>query len=176
MTRVIKGKEKQEVDLSPYVNKDTGELLVDEILDKDTVLTVNKQTNMITLHSDDYAVIETEALLILSQILNNSDLANVIKMSVTLKTPLNIVYNGAFPHTNESLQKYLEVGSESMFMKLVRRLMKAGVLYQIKGRIYGEVRVCYMLNPFLSRKRKQFESKVFEAFEKFDKTDNKVVD
>jgi hypothetical protein len=122
---------------------------------------------MMTITSTDYAVIDSDALLALMTILNNSDLANVLKMAIVTKTPLNIVFNENIPHTNETLQKYLELRSESKFIMLIRRLIKAGILYQIKGRIYGEVRVCYMLNPFLTRKRKQFESKVFEVFEQF---------
>ena len=155
------------VDLTKYANIETGQQMHDELVQSGVTVTTNSKTGLSIISSDDYAVIDSDALLVLIHILNNSDLANVLKMAVVTKTPLNIVFNGNIPHTNDTLQKYLEVKSEAMYTLLIRRLINAGVLYQIKGRIYGEVRVCYMLNPFLTRKRKQFESKVFEVFEQF---------
>ena len=162
------------VDFSKYANIETGQEMQEELFTGNVTVSVNEATGLSTISSSDYAVIDSDALLALMQVLNNSDLANVIKMAVVTKTPLNVVFNGNIPHTNETLQKYLELKSESKYIGLIRRLIKIGVLYQIKGLIYGEVRVCYMLNPFLTRKRKQFESKVFEVFEQFrDKKLNK---
>ena len=157
------------VDFSKYANVETGQEMQEELIGEGVTVTANQATGMCTISSSDYAVIDSDALLALMQVLNNSDLANVIKMAVVTKTPLNVVFNGNVPHTNETLQKYLELRSEAMYITLIRRLIKVGVLYQIKGLIYGEVRVCYMLNPFLTRKRKQFESKVFEVFEQFER-------
>ena len=162
------------VDFSKYANIETGQEMQEELFTGNVTVSVNESTGLSTISSSDYAVIDSDALLALMQVLNNSDLANVIKMAVVTKTPLNVIFNGNIPHTNETLQKYLELKSEAMYINLIRRLIKIGVLYQIKGLIYGEVRVCYMLNPFLTRKRKQFESKVFEVFEQFrDKKLNK---
>lgn len=176
MTQITKVmKTSATVDLSKYVNHETGEFLTESIPDN-VKLKCKEETGTFVITSDDYAVIEIPALLSLMQILNNSDIGNIIKMSITTKTPLNIVFNNNnIPHTNDSLQDYLQIASKSMFLKLIKRLIKAGVLYQIKGRIYGEVRVCYMLNPFLSRKRKQFEQKVLDVFNDFklDKSFNK---
>jgi hypothetical protein len=45
--------------------------------------------------------------------------------------------------------------------------MKLGVLYQIKGNIGGKIRVIYMMNPFVARKRKQLDSKVIDVFKEF---------
>lgn len=164
------------IDLDKYANIETGETLASEAA-QGKGFTIREHTGLKTITSSDYAVIETEAILFLSRILNNSDLANVVKMSVLTRTPLNIVYaDNNYPHTHDTLQKYLEIDSKSMFIKLIRRLIKNGILYQIKGKIYGEVRVCYMLNPYLSRKRKQFESAVFDAFERFTLIDTKHED
>lgn len=158
------------IDLDKYANIETGEILSEELSNSGKNVTLRQDTGLRKIDSEDYAVIETEAILYLSSILNNSDLANVVKMAVTTRTPLNIIYaNNNIPHTNDSLQKYLEIDSKSMFIKLIRRLIKEGILYQIKGRISGDVRVCYMLNPYLSRKRKHFEDRVFQVFEKFEK-------
>lgn len=154
------------IDLNEYHNNDTGEVLGSE-LEPGTVITVKENTGHVSMTYEDYSVIDSKAVIVLTQILNDSDLAKVLKMSITTKTPLNIIYNNNLPHTNESMQQYLQLKSEAKFMALIRRLMKAGVLYQIKGKIHGEVRVIYMLNPFLSRKRKTFEETIFNVFSEF---------
>ena len=168
MVKVSKVKRNKKVDLSLYVNKDTNKHLLDE-LDKLNVesVTLQEDTNMSVISYSDYSVISTEAIIMLSRILNNSDLANVIKMSITVKTPLSVLYNDDIPHTNYTLQKYLEIKSESMFIGLIKRLMKAGVLYQIKGLIHGEVRVIYIINPYICRKRRVFENQILDIFEQF---------
>jgi len=166
MTTVRKITKNTKIDLSKYHNEETGELLNSE-LGPNTSITVKKETGMVTIVSDNYAVIDAEAMQVMKQLLNNSDLANVLCMAVLTKTPLNVVYNNNTPHTNESLQQYLQINSKSMYIKLIQRLMKAGILYQIKGLIYGEVRVCYLLNPFISRKRKTFEEKITSIFSEF---------
>jgi len=167
-------KKKKEVDLSPYVDKNTGQFLLDTL--NKSSLSINENTEMSLISYSDYSVIETEAILVLSQILNNSDLANVIKMAVVVQTPLSIVFNNTVPHTNETLQKYLEIKSEAMYIGLMKRLMKAGILYQMKGLIYGEVRVIYIINPYICRKRRTFENKVLDIFQQFTRETQKSID
>ena len=117
---------------------------------------------------DNYAVISSEAVEALQSVLNDSDLGKVMKMSLTIKTDLSILFNENIPHTNKTLQYYLKIKSEAMYIGLIKRLMRAGVLYQIKGLIWGEVRVIYMINPYICRKRKTFENRVLEVFRKFE--------
>ena len=165
--------QKVTMDLSKHYNSETGELMESE-LGPGASVTVSKQTGLVTISYENYAVIDSGALLALTQLINNSDLANVLKMAIVTKTTSNIVYNGNVPHTNETLQKYLKLSSEAMYMKMIRRLMLAGILYQIKGLIYGEVRVCYILNPYLSRKRKTFEEQLTHIFSEFKTLNDEV--
>lgn len=166
MNTITPIKKKITVDLSKYHNSETGELLT-SALNENTTMNTQETTNLVTINSDDYAVIDSKALQVITGMVNNSDLANVLKMAVVTKTPLNIVYNNNVPHTNETMQTYLQVKSESMYIQLIKRLMKAGILYQIKGLIHGEVRVCYLLNPFLSRKRKTIDAELTVIFSEF---------
>jgi len=175
MTKRIPIKKKKNIDLSKYVNIDTGEFLTDKINDKNSVI-IDEKTDMSIVSYSDYSVISTEAILTLNQILNNSDLANVIKMAIVVKTPLSIVFNNNIPHTNDTLQKYLEIKSQSMFIGLIKRLMKAGVLYQMKGLVYGEVRVIYIINPYICRKRKTFENKILDIFKQFKEEIHNPID
>lgn len=167
--RIIKPREKKQVaiDLTKYVNEETGELLTSELQRDKMVVTVTKEGDYVVITSDDYVVLDCKTVNYLSDILSRTEMNNILMMATDLKTPLNIVYNGPQPHSNESLQVFLGYSSKSTFIKLLQKLIKAGVLYQIKGNIRGEVRVIYMMNPFLARKRKTIDKEVFEVFKPF---------
>jgi len=167
--KIVRASDKKKVnlDLSKYVNTATGELLTSELRKDKMVVTVTEEGNYVVITSDDYVVLDCKTVNYLSEILSRTEMNNVLMMTTDLKTPLNIVYNGPQPHSNESLQKFLGYSSKSTFIKLLQKLMKAGVIYQIKGNIGGEVRVIYMMNPFLARKRKTIDKEVFNVFNPF---------
>jgi len=161
--------EKKIIDVSIYHNEETGELLSSE-MGKNTTVVVSQKTSNVTIDYEDYATISTQAMFTLMDVLNNSDLANTLKMSLCAKGPLSLLYNENNQlHSNETLQKYLDISSQSTYFSLINKLIKVGVLYQVKGLIYGEVRKIYMINPFLSKKRKVFDEKVVEVFQSFNK-------
>lgn len=167
--RIIKPQstKKVKLDLSRYVNTTTGELLTSELSKDKMIVSVTKEGNYVVITSDDYVVLDCKTVNYLSNILSRTEMNNILMMATDLKTPLNIVYNGPQPHSNDSLQKFLGYSSKSTFIKLLQKLMRSGVIYQIKGNIGGEVRVIYMMNPFLARKRKTIDSEVFDVFKPF---------
>ena len=119
----------------------------------------------------DYGVIvfKSELISYLQCILSRPEISSVLTMASDLNTCFNLVFNKKVPHTNETLRKALGYNSEAMFMKLIRKFIKVGVLYQIKGNIHGEVRVVYMLNPYIARKRKSIDEDVMDVFKTFEK-------
>jgi len=167
--RIIKPQstKKVKLDLSKYVNTTTGELLTSELSKDKMIVSVTKEGNYVVITSDDYVVLDCKTVNYLSSILSRTEMNNILMMATDLKTPLNIVYNGPQPHSNDSLQKFLGYSSKSTFIKLLQKLMRSGVIYQIKGNICGEIRVIYMMNPFLARKRKTIDSEVFDVFRPF---------
>lgn len=167
MSKIKKATINETLDLSKYHNSETGELLSSELVGEGKKITIEKDTGMMVVNSDDYAVIDSKAFLQLIEELNNADLAHVVKMFPLTKTEMNIIYNNNVPHTNATLQEYLKIGSQSKFSNLVKRLIKVGVIYQIKGNIYGRVRTIYMLNPFISRKRKTISEDLTTIFKNF---------
>lgn len=160
---VKKVKRNMKINLEDYVNSDTGEELMSEL--KGVSFVAQQDTNLVYIHSDDYFTIDSKAMIYLSQFLNRSELGSINVMATDLKTVLNLVFNGNIPHTNDTLQQKLGISSTSTFTLLIRKLMKLGVLYQIKGKIMGEVRVVYMMNPFLARKRKTVDEQVVKVFD-----------
>jgi hypothetical protein len=168
MDKKIPIKKKTILDLDAYINASTGEYMSSENEGKGLRISMVESTEKSVVTYDNYAVISSEAVDVLQSVLNDSDLGKVMKMSLTIKTDLSILFNENIPHTNKTLQQYLKIKSEAMYIGLIKRLMRAGVLYQIKGLIWGEVRVIYMINPYICRKRKIFGNRVLEVFRKFE--------
>lgn len=167
MTKV---KRNLNIDFSKYFNVETGESLASEMAsnEKGTMISVKENTELVMLEKPtDFAFINTETLAKVISLLNNADLGHVIKMIPLTKTEWNMLYNHSVPHTNNSLQSYLEIKSNKSFHELIKRLIKVGVLYQIKGNINGAVRVVYIMNPHLSNKRKTFHVKLLKIFKDF---------
>jgi predicted transcriptional regulator len=156
---------KKLIDPSQYVNVETGEELVSQL--NDGGVEFHQDSEYVTITSDNFTILDSTALVFLKKHLNRSELGSISIIAEDLKTPLNIVYNNSIPHSNESLQKTLDIASNSTFNLLIKKLMKLGVLYQIKGNIGGKIRVIYMMNPFVARKRKQLDSKVIDVFKEF---------
>ena len=146
------------VDLSDYVHPETGEILEDGVYSK------TEKTDLIEISYNDYSIVSTDAVKLLSKIINDQDLGRIMKMSATTKTELNVLYNHTMPHSNVSLQSYLEVKSKSTFHIFLNKMIKIGVLYKMKGNIHGAVRVIYMMNPHITRKRRTFDSEINTIF------------
>ncbi len=167
--RIIKKRssKKQQFDVGKYVNSETGEMLASELGKDKMSVNITEEGECVIITSDDYIVLDSKTVRYLSTELSRTEINSMIMMATDLKTPLNIVYNGPQPHTNQSLQKFLGYSSKAMFLKLLNKLMKVGVIYQLKGRIRDEIRVIYMLNPFIARKRKTIDKEVFTVFHPF---------
>jgi predicted transcriptional regulator len=168
---IKKVKINKKIDPSQYVNVESGEILNSEI--KNLEMEISQEMDQIMIHSDNYTIVDSRAMAFLKNHLNRSELGSLSIMSEDLKTPLNIVYNNNIPHTNESLQTILGIASSSTFNLLIKKMMKFGILYQIKGNIMGRVRVIYMMNPFVARKRKQLDSKLLNVFKDFNSSNFK---
>jgi len=173
--KVVPIMRKSKIKLGEFVNKETGEMLLDEVAGANKVLSVKEDTGLVKIDRPDgsYGTFSAESIQVLMGVLNKSDLGSVLSIAVDIKTPLNVVYNNNIPHSHETLQRYLGIKSESMYMKLISRLVKAGVVYKLEGLIQGEVRKIILINPFLFAKRATFDKKVIEVFATFPISHNK---
>lgn len=159
MNRKKNQKHVKTLDITEYVNAETG-----EVFDSNNQLIVVKDTGMASIIRDNGEYGTFGNLGVFLDIISDSDLKKACKMAVDIKTPLNMVYNNNVPHTHETLRQYLGIKSESEYHKMLRRLMKAGVIYKLEGLVNGEVRKTILINPFLFTKRKIFDQKVLEIF------------
>lgn len=168
-SKIVKVKAKKSIDLDKYVNTETGEYLSDEVsLNNGMITQYTEDGKYVIIKSDSFTIIDADAMEYLSNVLNKSEVGSMMIMANDLKTPFNLVFNNNRPHTNDTLQEAIGFKSKSMFIKFIRKLMKIGVLYQVKGNIFGEVRVIYMMNPLVARKRSKLDSQVFEIFKRLE--------
>ena len=94
--RIIKPRERTKVnlDLTKYVNADTGELLTSELRRDKMAVTITEEGNYVVITSDDYVVLDCKTVNYLSEVLSKPEMQSILKMATDLKTPLNIIYNG----------------------------------------------------------------------------------
>jgi hypothetical protein len=157
-----------QIDFSLYVNTETGEMLASELIDSPISVRVKEETELVTKSkSEGFVVIEVDALMKIQPLLTKAELGNLLLLSQLTKTEMNMLYNNSVPHSNSSLQHYLEIKSNKTFTELIKKLIKIGVLYQVKGNINGAVRVVYIMNPYFSSRRKTFNNALFNMFKKF---------
>lgn len=157
------------IDLDKFFRDTTGESLASEIVGNNLSVTVKKETDLVTLKKpENFSMINLDTLNKLYKILSNSDLGYLLKMFPLTKTEMNLIYNNTIPHSNYTLQKYLEIKSNKTFHTLIKRLISVGVLYQIKGNIKGAVRVVYIMNPNVSNRRKTFHNSLVNIFKDFN--------
>lgn len=154
------------IDPGKYVNSETGEMMDSELKGVKHI-SANQSTDLVKVISNDYCTMDTTIMRYLSTQLNRQELGSINIMALDLKTDQNLVYNGNIPHTNETLQEKLGIASRNTFTLLIRKLMHLGVLYQLKGKIFGEVRMIYMMNPYLARKRSLINGTQIKFFDKF---------
>lgn len=157
-----------EIDLSEYYNSETGENLIEQISGKGISLSLKEDTDLVTLKQpDNFSFINLDTLIKLYDVLSNVELGYLFRLIPLTKTEFNIIFNHTIPHSNHTLQKYLKIKSNKTFHELIKKLVKEGVLYQMKGNISGAIRVIYVMNPFLSNRRKTFNKEVTTIFKNF---------
>jgi hypothetical protein len=164
MNKVITVNKRKRLDVDSYVNTKDGTTLLDN-LKGNSKLTITEDTDFIIISSDNYVITDVDAILSLYEILGRSDISYITLLGVTTKNESNILFNNNIPHTNKTLQQYLKFNSQSKFLDLIKRLIKANVLYQIKCHIGTELRVGYILNPNISRRRKTFNKDILSVFD-----------
>ncbi len=156
------------LDVANYWNEETGENLFTEITENGYSVSVKKESDLFTLDKPkNFCFINIDTLIKLYNVLTNSELGYLFKLIPLTKTEWNMIYNNTIPHSNHTLQDYLEIKSNSTFHALIKKLIRVGVLYQVKGNILGAVRLTYILNPNVSNRRKTFHISLIGYFKRF---------
>lgn len=157
-------KRKRSIDINNYINTDTGETLISELKNSKSTLLVQDDTELYTVNSEEYVIIDSKALEYIISNLSNSDTTKTITLTNTLKTDYNIIYNHTTPHTLESLSELLDITKDNV-TKLVKRLNKLSILAYVVSTKDGRYQKCYMMNPSFARKRKTFNKELLTFFD-----------
>jgi hypothetical protein len=149
--------------LDNYVNKETGELISSE-LGKGTRITITQETPNVIVESDEYFIIDIEALTYLRQhgVIKIQDETRLLSMFMTLKTEYNATYNNTIPHTLETLSHLIGLSYDKTTV-LVKRLCKSNIMH----RYITATDTLYCINPYLGRRRKTISKELISLFNKF---------
>lgn len=156
------------LNLDNYVNLETGELLSSEVACNKENIRVTTDSDLVTITSDNYIIIDSMILSYIKSKLSSSDFQRLMCMSNLLKTEFNIVFNNTIHHTPDTLSKELEISQDDL-KRMVNRLVKIGVLAYVvshKSGIQGKI---FMINPTFARKRKTFHKDLLEIFDDLSK-------
>lgn len=126
---------------------------------------VYEETNLVEVSSKDYMIISSEAISYLFTVLTSTEHQRFSKIQPLTKTAFNVIFNGQYPHNSKTLKEYLGMNTKQ-FERFIRKLTNKGILYVIKGYSPTTRRVqnTYMVNPFISRKRKTIDKELCSIF------------
>ena len=161
----------KDFDPSQYVNRETGEILSDQ-LDPGSVISISNGSGKddFILRYRSYIALDGNALETMSEGLSSDDKAKFIKMANWLKTEFNVVFNNNRPHTLESLSTALGIHKDNT-TKLVKRLVAKGLMAYVVCAPSGYTQKLYILNPIVAKKRDRFNRVLLLFFKGLAKKD-----
>lgn len=126
-------------------------------------------SNKIILQTSNYHIMSDQSSDYLLNVLTSTDYVRFMKLTRNLKHDTNIVMNGNYPHTRQSLFKELGLNTKQ-FERFIRTLLNYGIIYVEKGSnpTSGKVMFTYTVNPFIIRKRKLFSEVILSRFANID--------
>ena len=154
---------RSKIDSGKYVNINTGELLSSE---QPNVTSVNQATDMVSVNSKEFVVIDSAALAFVQQNFNQAEQGRIMQMSDMVRGCYNILFNKNSDtwHTKDTLADELEY-TRNIFATFLKKLFEKSIIYYIVGKKGGSEHIWIMLNPTLARKSKFFHKDCRNVFE-----------
>lgn len=168
MRRISKVKRVNSRNLDKYVNVETGETLLSELISERGNIKYTKESDLITIESKEFIVIDSIAMKYIKTLLTSKEYDRVMEMGNMLKTEFNVVFNYNIPHNPNTLSDELKLSLDDL-KRLVNKLVRKGILSYIVCAPSGFIQKIYMLNPTVIRKRKTFHKDMLTFFEDFNK-------
>jgi hypothetical protein len=126
---------------------------------------VLEETDLVEFNTTDYVIFSKEAIEYVMDVLSSIESKRFNNMQHSTKTCYNVVFNGQYPHNRTTLIKQLGINGKQ-FERFIRKLKNKGILYVIKGISPKTCKVqnTYIINPFISRKRKNIHKDLCTIF------------
>lgn len=156
---------KKAINADDYVNLETGETLTSEHGNVRAVQVDNG--DFIIYKSNNFTTMEKSALEYLKRHLSVKDIGYIHLMLHMVYGSMNALYTrNMTAHTRETLMKELEL-ARTQFSGLITRLIKIGVLYELKGLRGSKITKTFILNPNVGRAGSRIDRYTSELFKKF---------
>lgn len=163
MKRTTPKKIKKAIDLSNYVNAETGQVMSDEIGSQTRITSIH-DTGQFIVKSNEFVVFDSAAADYLVRELTGAERARVFDMYNMVKGDCVVVMSkNNHPHTPDTLSAVLSM-SLNKFYEFVRKLVKKNIMAYTVCAPSGVVQKIYMLNPYIGRKAKSVNNELLRIF------------
>lgn len=162
---------KKKIDVSKYVNKETGEELIAE---HPNATSLNSyQNDLVIIDSKEYVIIDSKALNYIKKHFSVTEVGRITAMSDMVKGCFNILHTKEnIPHTDSSLMEEIEY-TRNKYADFMKKLLLKGVIYYVIG-YKNDKQVKYiLLNPHLARKSKTIHKDCLSYFNDFKTLEEK---
>lgn len=140
-----------------------------EYLQKGERLVLEKESELIKIHSENYMVVDTDVLNYIKSKISATDYEKLFSLGVFLKTKFNILFNHTRPFTLETLSKKLGINKDNT-NKFIKRMVEQQIMAYTVCAPSGYVSKIYSINPQLMRRGnwydKEFVTTYFTDFSK----------
>lgn len=154
---------KQKIDSSKYINKETGETLESEHPNITSLNTYHK--DLVLLDYKEYVVIDSKALAYITKHFSSTEVGRITRMADMIEGCYNILHTKEhIPHNDESLMEEIEY-TRNMYAEFMKKLYKKGIIYYVTG-TKNKTPVKYiLLNPHLAKKSKTIHKECLTYFD-----------
>lgn len=155
--KVIPVRTKHRANLKHLYDPDTSET-GDSMFPDNHTLYEFRNTHLGTISSEDFITLDTETLIEVSSRISGLDISRILKMGATLHSDMNIIYH---PTINRPIKQFeleeILAYSKNKLALFLNMLQKENILVIKRLYVNGNYRDCFILNPYLIRKRKTFD-------------------
>ena len=163
MSKITKVKLNKVVDLENFTNSSTGETLLSEL--QNAIIEVKEDSGQVVIDYDEYVTIDSKAIKYCWEHLSIEEFGRLNIITDSTYTSYNIICStNKTPYNENTLPPFLKL-SKDRCIKFIRKLKKLGIIYTLNGLFMGKVQTVYMLNPYLSKKRKTTNSEMLIYFQ-----------
>ena len=164
---MIKQVRKKQTIEDQYVNIETGETLRSEIPNLSHIV---QTTEEIIIDYKKFVILSTPVCKFLEEILSDSDMAKIYRLSRNIRTSWNILCKedkDVIPLTEKEVAEEVSL-SRNKFHDFVNRLYKASILFKLKHCEDGVEKTVFLLNPHLAKRSRTLDKELLTYFSKLD--------
>ena len=154
---------KTKIDTANYINKETGESLQSENLNITSFNEIND--DFVIIDYKNYIIIDYKAISYIEKEFTSSEKGRIFQIIQMIKGYNNFLHkaNNEY-HDRESLMKEIEY-SRNKFSLFLNKLVKKGVLYELKGSWNRRVSKRFILNLYIARASKTTNKEIISYFD-----------